>query len=235
VTVLDVGAHVGAFGLKIASFLRTAALPGRVVCFEPGTAGELLPHNVVLNGLANRVRVEALAISDLTGLDVLHITPGNTDSDSLVGESSRSYDKIVPTVRVDDYVKEHVPTGGLIVKLDTEGLEPRLIASMAELRPDRSVVTVFEFMPWRYADGRFGLDLLESLREECALFDLHYAPRVSRVDSIEPNHFSSFISRVRGRPFGYTDVLAIPNQLPGAIELIDRLAGLRRDDSILTM
>jgi FkbM family methyltransferase len=235
VTVLDVGAHVGAFGLKLASFLRTAGLPGRVVCFEPGTAGELLPHNVVLNGLTDWVHVEPLAVSDVTGLDVLHITPGNTDSDSLLEDGRRSYERIVATVRLDDYVKEHVPSGGLIIKLDTEGLEPRLIASMAKLRASRRVITVFEFMPWRYADGLFGLDLLGSLEGECLLFDVYYAPRVSRVELIEPADFATFISRVRERPYGYTDVLAIPRRLPGTPELLQRIADLRRSDGVLTL
>jgi len=235
VTVLDVGAHVGAFGLKLANFLRTAGIPGRVVCFEPGTAGELLPHNVVLNGLADWVQVELFAVSDVTGLDVLHITPGSTDGDSLTGDGKRSYDRIVNTVRVDEYVTAHVPSGGLIVKLDTEGLEPRLIASMTNLRATRTVVTVFEFMPWRYADGRYGLDLLGSLDGECLLFDLYYAPRVSRVELIEQADFAAFISRVRERPYGYTDVLAIPRRLPGTHELLQRIADLRRRDGVLTL
>lgn len=235
VTILDVGAHVGAFGLKLASFLRTAGLPGRVICFEPGTAGELLPHNITLNGLADYARNEPIAVSDLTGLDVLRVAPGNSDSDSLVGDNQRGYDRIVATTRVDDYVNEHVPSGGLIVKLDTEGLEPQLIASMAALRARRTVVTIFEFMPWRYADERFGLDLLESISGECVLFDLYYAPHVTRVDLISPTEFAPFISQVRQRPYGYTDVLAIPHQLLAAHELGQRLARLRTEEGILTL
>lgn len=66
---LDIGAHVGVYALQIA---RWTAPGGRVVAFEPnpGTAAVLRRH-LRMNGLADRVQVEEMALGRSPGSSVI--------------------------------------------------------------------------------------------------------------------------------------------------------------------
>jgi FkbM family methyltransferase len=63
--VLDVGGHYGQYAVLFASLVSET---GRVITFEPDAAArELLHENLVLNGCAQRVEIESLALFDREG------------------------------------------------------------------------------------------------------------------------------------------------------------------------
>jgi FkbM family methyltransferase len=83
-TVLDIGAHIGDFSLKVANFARTCQRPLTVIAFDPTPAGALLAYNIQLNGLQDYVRHEDLAVSDVNGLIKFQAAKGYSDSPSAV-------------------------------------------------------------------------------------------------------------------------------------------------------
>lgn len=82
--VLDIGSHIGDFGLKIGNSIRTFGQKNQVVLFDPTEAGALVSYNIELNGLSEIVRHENLAVGDYDGLMLFTQAPGFSDSSHLV-------------------------------------------------------------------------------------------------------------------------------------------------------
>jgi len=85
--VLDVGSHIGDFGLKAGSFIRTSGKSSRVITFDPSEAGALVPYSIELNRLENIVKHEMLAVSDTSGLVLFQYSPGHADAGTIVSGS----------------------------------------------------------------------------------------------------------------------------------------------------
>lgn len=77
--VLDIGSHVGDFGLKAGSFIRSCSKRSRVVTFDPSEAGALVPYSIEINKLEDIVKHEMLAVSDLDGLALFQYRPGHAE------------------------------------------------------------------------------------------------------------------------------------------------------------
>jgi FkbM family methyltransferase len=77
--VFDIGSHIGDFGLKVASFIRTHGKKSRVVTFDPSEAGALVPYSIEINRLENIIKHEMLAVSDMGGLVLFQYRPGHSD------------------------------------------------------------------------------------------------------------------------------------------------------------
>jgi len=85
--VLDIGSHIGDFGLKAASFIRTHGKKNRVVTFDPSEAGALVPYNIEINKLEGIVKHEMLAVSDMGGLVLFQYRPGHSEEGVITGEN----------------------------------------------------------------------------------------------------------------------------------------------------
>jgi FkbM family methyltransferase len=149
-TVWDVGAHVGYHTL---AFAARVGPQGRVIAFEPNPCNAArLRQNLARNrDLAERVRVETIALSDRDGLDRLYYTPVVDDGTSsgaalesaltLENEDAyRALDSIpADTARGDTLVESRrAPTPSLL-KIDVEGGEVGVLrgcgALLASARP----------------------------------------------------------------------------------------------------
>ena len=85
--VLDVGSHIGDFGLKAGSFIRTCGKNSRVVTFDPSEAGALVPYSIQVNRLETIVTHEMLAVSDISGLALFQYSPGYSEAGVIAAES----------------------------------------------------------------------------------------------------------------------------------------------------
>jgi FkbM family methyltransferase len=155
-TMLDVGAHHGAFTLVVAHELRARGWAGRIHSFEPDpTNFELLRYNVEQNGLADRVVLHPVAVSDAAGDGVLigaadensGNTLATTGEFALDGAAGARVTRRVSVVALDDLLAE-LPAVDFI-KLDIQGAEPLALAGARRLLArDRPVIAVEAVDGW---------------------------------------------------------------------------------------
>lgn len=88
--VLDVGSHIGDFGLKAGSFIRTCGKSSKVVTFDPSEAGALVPYSIELNRLEGIVKHEMLAVSDMSGLVLFQYRPGHSEEGVIAAENQNA-------------------------------------------------------------------------------------------------------------------------------------------------
>lgn len=141
----DVGANFGLY-----SVLMAKAAPWlRVEAFEPvsRTRAKLL-RNIALNGLGDRVRVHALALSDRAGEAEIAVDPRSSGLSTLspsAEEAARrdfAATERIPTARLDDLAEA---AGRVIaVKIDVEGHEPAALAGMSRLLAEATGVLQVE-------------------------------------------------------------------------------------------
>ena len=134
-TTLDIGAHVGYFGL-----LAAHANPnGTVYAFEPHPlVYERLSRNVSLNHLPNMLCIPVAVGSETGEADFFHIEgSGIPSSSSLSREFMESISKParvvsskVEVVSVDSFLEQRGVTGVDLVKMDTEATEDTVIQGM---------------------------------------------------------------------------------------------------------
>lgn len=134
-TVLDVGAHVGAFAVNLA----TARPDVRVECYEPSPeTAQYLRRNVAANGLGERVRVHECALADVAGTALLDDNSGASVHNGLVRYAERLVGGTdgggrrdvlqVPTATFAQALAA-APAPIELVKLDCEGGEYALVSA----------------------------------------------------------------------------------------------------------
>jgi FkbM family methyltransferase len=149
-TCADVGAHVGYFTLLLA---RLVGEEGSVLAFEAAPVNaQLLAQNVKLNNLESRVRVENLAVADVSGELELYPARAGGSSEWTLDATFASRADHVPTERhgprvrsvsLDDYAS---PAPRLdLVKMDIEGAEARAIRGMRRILREERPIILLEF------------------------------------------------------------------------------------------
>jgi FkbM family methyltransferase len=136
--MLDIGAHVGSFALRVAELRRGATLE----CFEPSpTTYAYLQANIALNNLRDRVRTHQQAVSATEGVLIL-ADDGRAACDNSAAHllTSRSSKVRVPVVRLMDVLMTADPPFDF-VKIDCEGSEYDAVLSTS-LEAWRSVTRV---------------------------------------------------------------------------------------------
>jgi FkbM family methyltransferase len=125
-TVLDVGAHIGAFTVLAARRVK------RTLAFEPEKNNfELLKRNISLNNLQNAT-VFNMAVSGSSGVKAFHICePDATGGHSLFRPSrNHTLTVDVKTSSIVDIMSEHNLPCIDLLKLDCEGAEHEIIDSL---------------------------------------------------------------------------------------------------------
>jgi FkbM family methyltransferase len=134
----DVGGNVGVYTVYAALRHPQAS----IVVFEPEYANlHLLRDNIVANGLAARVRVYPIALSDRTGLSQLHVqdlTPGaalHSESAGRIGTTDAGKPTVMAegtwAMRLDDFCAQAAVWPNAL-KIDVDGGEGRVLAGATE-------------------------------------------------------------------------------------------------------
>jgi len=131
----DVGANIGYITLMLA---RAVGPTGKVVAFEalPGNL-ERLERNLGLNGMADRVTIQAGAVGEGEGTLTFHVhaSGGMGKAEGSAGRSDETYESEIslPSTSLDAFVYEHGGPEPQIIKMDIEGGEVLALPGMRRL------------------------------------------------------------------------------------------------------
>ncbi len=138
-TVIDIGANIGTISLACA---RAVGATGRVLAIEPHPRiHAALSDNVALNGFSGLVETHQVALGNETGS--ISLTDTSDDTQTAVAGSDGGASIPVRMARLDAIAPEG-PVA--LMKLDTEGYEPNIIAGAVSVCA-RTAILYSEFDP----------------------------------------------------------------------------------------
>jgi FkbM family methyltransferase len=212
-TLVDAGANIGLTSIPIAS--KHAGVS--CYAFEPEpTNFELLTRNIASNAVESRVRPVPLALLDHEGSVQFRLSSSNMGdhrvqiTDEQVHVSTEPPTVQVKTVRLDTYFAGVELVRPIVLKLDTQGAEVRVLAGAERLLADVDYV-IAEYWP----DGlrRFGDSPDEYLRAVSAfpfgavLPRNGQLPRLVAIGEVVRQARAIEQTRVDGRPVREIDLL----------------------------
>jgi FkbM family methyltransferase len=163
-TVLDVGANVGAYTLMFATKVGDK---GRVFAFEPAPdACEGLRTHVTLNGFDERVTIVPAAVAASVGNASFAIHPSGGASSLALGSVDTPTRISVATETIDNVCKAHGLLPG-VIKIDVEGAELDVLKGARNTLGLPGLHAFVEFHPaaWRDA-GVSRADVEQELRQQ---------------------------------------------------------------------
>jgi FkbM family methyltransferase len=141
---VDIGAHYGFFTLHAAS--RRPDL--KIIAVEPVSSNfDVLSRNISLNDLKN-IQTCNIAISDADGEQPFHVFEASDNSGLQPHPQSRLLRTEMVQTKTVDALLGNAKVGTLVVKIDTEGHEPALLAGMKQtLQRFEDIALFVEFNP----------------------------------------------------------------------------------------
>jgi FkbM family methyltransferase len=128
--IVDCGAHIGLFTLLARRRFPAAA----ITAFEPNPVNAgWLRENLLMNGVSGVEVIEA-AVSTADGRSAFHVTPNQSEGGRLADPRDRSDTTDVAVIDLPAFVRRLTP-GALVVKLDIEGEEERVIPALMAVLP----------------------------------------------------------------------------------------------------
>jgi FkbM family methyltransferase len=128
-TVLDIGAHIGYYTIKMATKVRDG---GRVFSFEPNPqVNRMCLENIKINGLAGTAHLHKIALGDEKATATLTYSQSNMTSANLLGEQEADFSVKVPVEKLDDVLPADATID--LIKLDAEGYESRILGGAKQL------------------------------------------------------------------------------------------------------
>ncbi|MBL8756943.1 MAG: FkbM family methyltransferase [Phycisphaerae bacterium] len=148
-TFIDIGANIGMTALVAA---RLVGPSGRVLCFEPNPAArERLEHHVALNALQRVIETRPLGLADAPGeLDLLVPEHSGQATFARGAEGTRPPPGVRRhRARVSTADAELAALAGapMLLKIDVEGFELRVLRGMARTLESRRPAVVAETIP----------------------------------------------------------------------------------------
>jgi FkbM family methyltransferase len=164
----DVGANVGVYAV-----LAAGVAGAEVVAVEPAAATlPALGENIRLNDLAQRIAVLPVAIGERPGRLPMTAGRGAANRLLLAGEAAPGVEVEVTTL--DAVFAGRTP---LLLKLDVEGFEARVLAGATRLLADpalRALIVETAGHGARYGDGP---ETLDGMLRRCGFAPFDYDPR----------------------------------------------------------
>lgn len=119
-TVIDIGAHIGAFSLYVAHQSPQA----HVFAYEPDPVTEsFLRKNIDQNNLQNRIKSTKAAVGGSEGTGTLHVLPNRSETNSMFRSLEGSHAVTVRTVTLKNIFDEHKIDRCDVLKMNAEGVE----------------------------------------------------------------------------------------------------------------
>jgi FkbM family methyltransferase len=219
VRLLDIGAWVGDVAIRLAKFAKFRNARFHAECYDPSYAGTIIPFNIELNGVDGFVVYNPTGVSLVGGPQIFCQVRGHSDSARLqsIGNSEQGADNyLIRTVTLSACLPPPDEHTHLIVKIDVEGIDAQLVRQNLDQLADATLIVEFAPDQEQYRKDS-AAEFIRSLQITHTLFDIYYLPRPTMACLVgDPQQFAE---KIRRRPYGYTDVLAIPLSLPAHDEL----------------
>ena len=183
---LDVGANIGYFSLLMA----VLAPAGQVHAFEPVPFNlQLLQVNAQLNGLSN-LQAYPYAVGEVPGKLAFTVAEDSAYS-SFLDTGRKPIDKTIEVVvtPIDQFCEDLKLLRVDVLKVDTEGAEPRVLAGASNLLGDRDrqprfvILELFEPMLSRYNST------IDGIVDQMAQYGYH--PQIED----RPGHLRAFTAK----------------------------------------
>lgn len=223
----DIGANVGLTTVSQGVFYKRCGMNTMVYAFEPGEVFSLLYAAVGINQIDDIAVCVRAAVSDQAGSVEFHLTPAQSSASSLLPAVIsrpgvvRSKSILVDAVTFDGFAKQLRPAPGLLVKIDAEGADFKVIDGMRHVLADRVCTMQIELYP-ALADGY--CDPVRRLTEFTQEFDMiDVGSRPYQIIGSEAASVAAFVRRVRERQTPTTDIFLVPKKLKSAEGLISRI------------
>jgi FkbM family methyltransferase len=224
---LDIGANLGMEGIAQATLHKRCGWSNRVYLFEPGEIFSLVRKSVEINRVSDIATVVHAAVTDNESREKFYFLPKASGGSSLLKEKVSSLKEHadieeidVHTVTVDGFVSQHMrPAPALIVKIDTEGADFKVLDGMRETLLNRTVIAQIEFIP----------QLIETytapaarLADLVTKFILVNAAPGQQKHIIPMEQIDQFVESTRNAEHP-PDLYLIPRQLPNAANLLENI------------
>ena len=229
---VDVGANTGTSAIPAGRFFRQHGRSNAIISFEPGVVGDLVVQSVRINQLEDLIRIERSAVSNVDAAVVFRSLLGHSESNSVrdfrefYPDLRLAETRLVPTVRLDTYIRDAGIAAPLVVKIDAEGHDWPVLQGMSGLGPDRVPAIFFEYMPRYLRSETTPEEILRHLAGDYTMITMEgvYGTPLWRYGGvIDVGDLAGFADRVDRSPSGWTDIAAIARSLPGHDELVSRL------------
>ena len=147
-TFVDLGANEGFFSVAAGQQVGST---GTVLAIEPQQRLQtVLQRNFIRNGVADRIRLLAAAISDMSGEAAFHLSPNtNTGSSGLARTTAyRVKTDTVPVMRLGEALDAFQIDRVDLIKIDIEGFEYEAVMGAKDVFvPDRITKIALELHP----------------------------------------------------------------------------------------
>lgn len=167
--IIDVGANIGAFSLKIASHLKERmGSTGKVIAVEPNpNIVKTLRSQIDLNpAIANRIEIWDEALGDYEGVTYFQVDQSNTGGGKVSSERS-DHTISVAVAKLDDLISQRNVREVGILKIDVEGFEQEVLrGASAVLERDRPVLYLEVTDVWLKSRGHSAFGMLKSLADD---------------------------------------------------------------------
>lgn len=185
--IIDVGGYIGRFSLESALLVQERGDRIPIHCLEPGLTGNVINANFATNGVSQLVSLRSEAASDKNGTAEYKYAPDVLISGRICSFPSATKRRSVKTIRLDTLISEIGCTKAAIIKIDTEGHEPNVMAGLGTLTNTLPNVCVVEFWPdtlkesvndVSYADFKVASwsvsDSIENTNYSVPVYHMHY-------------------------------------------------------------
>jgi FkbM family methyltransferase len=225
---IDVGANVGMTTIAQAIFYKRCGKHNRVYAFEPGEVFSLLQKSVEINKIEDMTTCIRAAASDQAGKFAFHVTPAQSPASSLLSAAVNrpgievTYEISVDALTLDSFVANHLrPAPALLIKIDAEGADFRVLKGMGETLANRLCVVQIEFFPSlleTYVDPSAELVAMSEHFEIIAIED-------NRLTVLDPTKRAAarFIERTKSKAMPASDVLFVSKKIPSYEALVARV------------
>lgn len=199
--VLDVGGYIGTFTIPLALACERLGYRVSFDIFEPGPTRHLLARNIEINGLSDRVKLHDAAMSNAVGKTTYRWRGNGAIGGQVFARADTTDRRRVATVTVDHIAKGM--QGPLLIKLDTQGHEASIMSAARETIAAKKAIWHIEFVWWQVQDKFDGERPFYRY-----IFDEFFVFEAGK--QIAPAQVDTFMSELKTRQFGMTDLTLVP-------------------------
>lgn len=174
---VDVGCHYGGEVILVAKRLSSHGDRFRATALDPGIAGQLVPWNLKLNGVDQRVKFLPVGSSNRSGVDLVYGEYGQSENCRIVTRivSTETFSYPCQVASLDELLGTEATEHALFLKLDIQGGEwNALLGAQRAMRDHRLLGVMVKFVPSVIRSFGEPAEFTRLLPDGWALYELPY-------------------------------------------------------------